>query len=241
MLRSLVAAVTLGAVLGGGPAVSAMEARFEMDAAQDVAELARTRRVAISVDRLGNVYTLDASAVVHADARALLDASLDYEGYVRMGVPHVRESRIVSMTPGADSLHTWTSMSGLGLSSKHYLEVRIARHLHRAGAAGVRWELAARQPAWPYEEARAFTRLQGSWYLEPLSPHAVYVRYFAVVALESSLPGEMVAWIVKGQLRQGTGALVRALSQEAGRRPGAATIMGTPRLAPVEGTSHHAP
>jgi hypothetical protein len=94
-------------------------------------------------------------------------------------------------------------MSGLGQTSKHYLAVHVVRNLASPGAAGIRWELIPRQPAWPYEEAPAFRRFEGSWYLEPFADGTVYVRYFAVAALDPSIPEGLRAWAVKGQLREG--------------------------------------
>jgi hypothetical protein len=93
----------------------------------------------------------------------------------------------------------------------------VVRNLPTPGAAGIRWELVPRQPAWPYEDAPAFQRLDGSWYLEPLSDGAVYARYFMVAVLDPSLPEGLRAWAVKGQLRDGTRGVIQALSREAAR------------------------
>jgi hypothetical protein len=91
------------------------------------------------------------------------------------------------------------------------------RNLASPGAAGIRRELIPRQPAWPYEEAPAFRRFEGSWYLEPLADGTVYVRYFAAAALDPSIPEGLRASAVKGQLREGTRGVVHALAQEAAR------------------------
>lgn len=105
----------------------------------------------------------------------------------------------------------------MGQTSKHYLTVHVARSLAAPGSAGIRWELASRQAAWPYEDAPAFRRLDGSWYIEPLSDDTVYVRYYMVASLDSSMPEGLRAWAVKEQLREGTLGVVQALSQEAAR------------------------
>lgn len=42
-----------------------------------------------------------------------------------MGVPHLRESHVVAVMTGEDTLYAWTWMSGLGRSSKQYLRVRV--------------------------------------------------------------------------------------------------------------------
>jgi hypothetical protein len=196
---------------------AAGEARFGVDGSMDVAELARTGRVAVSVERVGNVYTLDASAVLRVDAQRLLGVSLGYERYAEIGVPNLRASRLVSAAPDRDVLYTWSWMSCFGQTSKHYLAVRVARNLSTPGAAGIRWELAPRQPAWPYEDAPAFRRLDGSWYLEPLPDGTVYARYYMVAVLDPTLPEGLRAWAVKGQLREGTRGVIQALSREAAR------------------------
>src|SRR5262245_22102561 len=84
--------------------VGAGEARFGVDGSLDLTELARTGRMAISVERVGNVYTLDASAVLRVDAQRLLGVSLGYERYAQIGVPNLRASRVVSGAPDADVL-----------------------------------------------------------------------------------------------------------------------------------------
>jgi hypothetical protein len=203
--------------LHGAAAAHAGEARFSIDRTKDLTELARTGRVAVSVDRVGGVYTLDASAILRVDARRLLDVSLAYERYANIGVPNLRASHVVSGAPGSDVLQTWSWMSCMGQSSKHYLTVHVARSLAAPGSAGIRWELASRQASWPYEDAPAFRQLDGSWYLEPLGDDTVYVRYYMVASLESSMPEGLRAWAVKEQLREGTLGVVYALSREATR------------------------
>ena len=203
--------------LHGVTAAHAGESRFAIDRSKDLAELARSGRVAVSVERAGGVYTLDASAILRVDARRLLDVSLAYERYAEIGVPNLRASHVVSGAAGSDVLQTWSWMSCMGQSSKHYLTVHVARSLAAPGSAGIRWELASRQASWPYEDAPAFRRLDGSWYLEPLGDDAVYVRYYMVASLESTMPEGLRAWAVKEQLREGTLGVVHALSHEAAR------------------------
>ena len=195
------------------------EARFGMDPTQDLGELARTRRLAISVERTDDVYRLDASAVLRLDAQRLLGVSVDYERYAQFGVPNLRSSHVVSGAPSEDVLYTWNWISYLGYASKHYLAVHFVRGLAVPGAAGIRWELVSRQPAWTYEDASAFTRLDGSWYMEPLPEGGVYVRYYVAAVLDASVPEALRAWAVKRQLRDGTRGVVEALAHEAERRP----------------------
>ena len=53
----------------------------------------------VSVDRLDGVYILDASAVLPLALRDLLAVSMDYDRYAQMGIPHLRECRVLSATP----------------------------------------------------------------------------------------------------------------------------------------------
>src|SRR5262245_42492866 len=193
-----------GLVLIWARVAGAGEARFGADPTQDLGELARTGRLAISVERTDDVYRLDASAVLRVDARRLLGASVDYERYAQFGVPNLRASHVVSGAPSEDVLYTWNWVSYLGHASKHYLAVHVVKGLAVPGAAGIRWELVPRRPAWTYEEASAFTQLDGSWYIEPLADGGVYVRYYLVAALDPSVPEALRAWAVKRQLREGT-------------------------------------
>ena len=92
-------------------------------------------------------------------------------------------------------------MSYFGQSSKHYLAVRIERNL-TSGAAGIEWRLARPAPGWRYAEASAFTRLDGSWYLERLAERSTYVRYTLRAVLDTAMPDAMVSWVVKTTARR---------------------------------------
>lgn len=209
---------TLGLVVLGSPVAGAAAARFRVDPDRNLAELAQTGRVAISIERSSGTYTLDASAVLPVPLEELLRVSADYGRHAEMGIPNLRESRVVWVAPGGDRLYTWSSMNALGHSSKQYLEVEIRRNLTPSGATGMRWTLAPRRSGWPHEEASAFTRLDGSWYLEPLADGTVYVRYFLTAVLAPSIPDGMISWVIKRELREGTRGAIRALAREAARR-----------------------
>lgn len=208
----------LGIALSPGSTALALETRLSVDPTQNLAELTRTGQVIVSIGRVDGVYTLDASAVLHVDPDVLLRASTDYERYPQMGVPNLRESHVVASAPGGDLLYTWSWMSLLGQSSKHYLAVQVRRGLGPARAAGIQWALARPRAGWPHEEGSAFTRLEGSWYLEPLADGTVYVRYFLTAVLDPAIPDGMVSWLIKRQLTDGARSLVQALGREAARR-----------------------
>lgn len=210
-------AVALGSLICSS-AVPAVDAPLAIDPRQDVADLARSGRIAVSVERLDGVYVVDASAVVHAELRALLEASLDYDRYTRIGMPHVREMRVVAAGSAGALLYAWSWVSGLGRSSKHYLAVRVRPRLGPSGDAGIEWTLTRRRSEWPYEEASAFSRLDGAWYLAPLGERTVYVRSVVTAAFDPSIPEAMAPWLVKRQLREGARGVIETLAREAASR-----------------------
>ena len=176
---------------------SAFESRFAIDPAIDLPGLSRTGEIPVKTERRDGLYYSDASAVLkEVDFARLASASVDFDRYAEMGMPNVRESRIV--VPGADELVTWTRMSALGQSSEHYLQVRVIWGIAPNDGEGTEWELIHRQATWPFEEATPFERLDGSWYMEPLANGQVYVRYFGVAKVHIALPD----FLVSGFLRQ---------------------------------------
>lgn len=193
--------------------VAAADVRFGIDPTLDVAALARSGQVAVAFDRRGGAYTVDASAVLPGTGADLLRAALDYERYAGMGVPNLRECHVVAVAPGEDVVYAWAWMSALGRSSKDYLRVRIRRDLAPAGAAALEWTLAARQPGWPYEQAPAFVRLEGSWYVEPLPGRGSYVRYFLRAVPDPAVPEALLGWLIERQLRTGARGVVEALGR----------------------------
>jgi hypothetical protein len=206
----------------GPPSAFGADTRFGIDPRWDLADLTRSGRVAVSVERRGGLYTVGASAVLAGDLPTLLAVSTDYERYVGMGMPHLLEMRVVSRAPDGDHLSAWTWMRYLGRSSKHYVAVHIQRDVQRpagsAPAAGVTWTLAPRAPTWPHEEASVFARLDGSWYLEDLAEGRVYVRYAVAVVLDSSVPEALLAPMLRHQLGEGARAGLRTVAREADAR-----------------------
>ncbi len=212
-LASTGALLLLPALARGG------ERRFQIDPAQDLADLARRGEVAVRVERRDGGYTVDASAVLRAELPRLLDAATDFERHVEMGMPRLRERHVVGATPGRDTVYVWSRVSGLGRTSGQYVAVRVRRTLEPAGAAGVEWELVPRQPGWPYEETSTLTRLQGSWYLAPLRDGLVYMRYRGTAVLAPGLADLLPGWLVAREVRDTARAALEALAREAGARP----------------------
>jgi hypothetical protein len=213
--RDVVRSVTWAACLLAWPVLAVADG-LEIDRTQDLAELVRNGRVAIGVDQDHGAYTLDASAVLPGRAHDLLRVALDYDRYASLGVPTLRESHMLAVTAETDVFYAWTWMSALGRSSKQYLRVRVRRDLARPGAAALEWTLAPRQAGWPYEQAPAFVRLDGFWYLQPIDDRVTYVRYYLSAVPDPTLPDAVVAWLVKRQLREGARAVIEALARAAG-------------------------
>jgi hypothetical protein len=198
-------------LLLAGARVADAEVRFAVDPRLDLGELARSGRVAMAVERRAGLYTVDVSAVIHGRGGDVMRVALDYDGHARLGVPQLRESRLVARPAGEDVVYAWASMSGLGRSSKHYVRIRVCRDVGPPGASGLEWTLTDRQPGWPYEQASAFVRLDGSWYVEPLGERASYLRYVVWAVPDPTVPDALVGWLIERELRAGARALVEAV------------------------------
>jgi ribosome-associated toxin RatA of RatAB toxin-antitoxin module len=193
------------------------ELRFQIDPAVNLGQLSQSGEIETRVTRDGDLIVSDASAVVSADPEKLLSASTDFNRYPDMGIPHVKESKIL---PGStpDILYTWTSMEMTGRSSKHYLEVRVARNLNSAKAMGTSWQQIRRQGSWSHPDDSTFEQLNGSWYIEPIGNGKVYVRYFLYAKLDTRIPGFLLDLIAKRQFRNGVKDIIRILAREASAR-----------------------
>jgi hypothetical protein len=198
--------------------VFAFDARFQIDPAADLVQLERSGDITAKVVKSNGAYRSDASAVLNVNIHTLFAKSIDFDHFQQMGIPNVEQSKIVEYN-GGDILYTWTQMSTAGRTSKHYLEVRIDRHLTRSGAMGVMWELSPKRASWPYVSDSAFDRLEGSWYVEPLPNGKVYVRYFLNGDVDTSLPSFLVDLVAKRQFKKGVEDIIRILAREAGARP----------------------
>lgn len=154
-------------------------------------ELARLERLGspeVRVSRPGaGVFEVDASDVVKADLRKLLQVSLDFERYAEMRVPNVVRSHVVSASRGAETLVTWTRMKYGLFSSHQYLQVREYLEPERDGFGGSAWSLYhPEEPSSGLRDRPLFDRFDGSWYIEPLEPVPaeagrpirLYLRYF---------------------------------------------------------------
>jgi hypothetical protein len=208
-------AVALGSLICSS-AVPASDAPLAIDPRQDLADLQRSGRVAVQVDRLDGVYVVDASAVVHAELPALLEASLDYDRYARIGMPHVREMR--SWSPGRPGSPLRLELGERpGRSSKHYLAVRVHPRLGPSGDAGIEWTLARR---------RSRLALRGGLGVQTArrgvvprrSERTVYVRSVVTAVFDPGIPEAMAPWLVKRQLREGARGAIETLVRAAASR-----------------------
>jgi hypothetical protein len=194
----------------------AFETRFAIDPKVNVQQLAQSGEVVSRADRVGDTLLADASAVLRVPFNKLWDASLDYDHYVEMGMPNLKESHLV-VRDSVDHLYTWSRMQILTLDSSHYLEVRALRGLTPSGAVGSEWQLASRQANWQYPDASAFGRLEGSWYMEPLPDGSIYVRYFLSAVVETGIPDFLVDLVAKKHFREGVRGVIQALAKRASK------------------------
>jgi hypothetical protein len=139
-----------------------------------------------------------------------LSKALDFNRYVQMEMPHLRESVIVERSPSESMLYVWShmvlSVGIIPLSSKHYLRV------HQL-PTGSEWELVAKRPNWSREENSAMNTLDGSWYVEALGENEAYVRYW--LALEPDVSPSVVDLVVGGQLQRGVAKVIQLLARAA--------------------------
>lgn len=195
----------------------AFESHFEIDPSvkESLAQIARNHVTATRSGRSGDLYSADASAVLKVNPAKLFAAAQDYDHYVAFGMPHLDEARVVERA-SPDLLFTFASMSYATMSSRHYLEVRLHPNLSPAGAMGMEWQLAQRHPGWPYNDSPAFSRMDGSFYLEPLADGNVYIRYF--LANNVNMPG-IFSSIIQRALRSGAADVIMVLARQAKVQP----------------------
>jgi hypothetical protein len=197
----------------------AYDSRFEInpDLAGQLDQLAQNHTTTTSSGRSGNQYWVDASAVLKVDAAKLLAASLDYDHYVQFGMPHLNDSRVVE-TASPDLFYTYASMSYITMSSRHYLEIRVHRTINDRGGAGLEWELTPKRASWPYNESSSFTRLEGSFFIQPLADGNVYVRSYLTNDVNVPL-GSLLSGIIQKALRNGAADVIMALARQAPVQP----------------------
>jgi len=159
----------------------------------------------------GKRIQVDSSAILpQVSVDKLLERSLDFDRYVQMGMPHLRESVIVGRSESESMIYVWSHMvlsaMGIPMSSKHYLRV------HQL-PTGSEWELVPKRPSWTKEESSAMNTLDGSWYVESLGNNEAYVRYW--LALEPDVSPSLVDVVVGGQLQRGVSKVIQVLAREA--------------------------
>lgn len=199
----------------GSVAASAYESRLEIDPALKPADLDHLRasgEVVARTWKTNGTFYADASAVVAgADVEKLKAASLDFDRYAQMGMPAVKDCKVVERK--GDYLYNWNHLNQFGIVSKHYLEVHVL-------PVGSEWELAQRRPAWPYAQDTTFTRLDGSWFMQALPDgKGVYLRYFVASVMDLGFLESVVEGQVKKQMGDGVKAMVQILAKEAAAKP----------------------
>ncbi|MGK5084819.1 SRPBCC family protein [Bdellovibrionota bacterium FG-1] len=164
-------------------------------------------------NRVGDLFSADASAVMDVDPAKVFAAGLDYDHFVQFGMPHLSESVLVERT-SPDLFYVFSSMSYLSLHSSQYMEVRVHRNLGGPGSAGVEWQLTPKQAGWPHRDSPAFNRMEGSFYVEPLSSGGVYMRYYLANRVDLPLTG-LLSGFIQSSLRSGAADVIKALARQA--------------------------
>jgi hypothetical protein len=189
----------------------ASETRLSIDPTVDLDQLRSSGQVTVRVDRDGSTFRSDASAVLPVDEARLIAAAEDYDHYVAMGMPQLRESHLVARS--GNTLEVWAWMSFDGQTSKHYLEVTALPSV--GNGEGASWVLTHRESGWPYADSPAFSQLDGSFYVETLSPGQVYCRYFLAATIDSVIPGFLLNLVAGKVFHDGVQGVVEALDKAA--------------------------
>ncbi|MGZ3697586.1 MAG: hypothetical protein ACXWP5_05735 [Bdellovibrionota bacterium] len=195
------------------------EARLERDSSVNLDALRSGGKTVVSISHPDSTYRVDASAVLsNVDFDRLVAASSDYNRYVQMGMPNLKESHVVDTDEPANELWVWSKMQISVISSQHYLEVQLLPDL-AGGAKGMQWHQVPKQPDWNYEASSKFDQLDGSFYVEPEADGTIYVRYFLAVRINAPLPDGLIQGIVKNNLRSGVIQVIQVLAQQAANKP----------------------
>lgn len=214
MIRPARAVIFLWVAIASASPASAFESRFEIDPSLRgrLSALARDRVTNISSSRQGDLYIADASAVLRIDAGRMFAAAVDYDRYVQFGMPRLNASRVVDR-PAPDLFYVYSEMSYATMRSSQHMEVRVHRKLGASGSAGIEWQLTPARAHWPAANPQ-FTRMDGSFYLEPLADGYVYVRYFLASRVDLPLSG-LLSGLVQKSLRNGAADVITVLARQA--------------------------
>lgn len=208
-------------------AAFAYDSRFEINPKIDLQKLTALNQPLVTSYRNGAVLYVDASAILHVDIEKLTKVSADYNRYVEMKLPNLEKSAIVEKNSAGDLLYIFSHMTvdvgPITKDSKHYLEVRLEKDLNSKGGRGSQWQQVPRAKAWPFGESSQFSRLDGSWYMQPLKADAngrpnVYVRYFLAADFDTSAPDFLVDKVAKSKLASGVRGVIEALAKAAALR-----------------------
>jgi hypothetical protein len=190
------------------------------------------------VTRAGTYLSVEASMILkNADFNALLSDSRAFGRYVQMGMPNLRDSRIV--VPGAQEFITWTHMATstpLGLrESRHFMQVRLTPAPNSEQGQGQTWVLYSptdaerRRLGITLPENSAFWDFEGAWYMQPLSDGSIYCRYYIAGTMKDRI---VTLPIARGQaMRQfgnGVYQIMLRLATRAQERARRAVRVSTP-------------
>jgi hypothetical protein len=200
--------------------------KFSVASGVNFKDLADSGRIEISSMHKGDFYQVDASAVLPVEAARFLDATLNFERYVSIGMDHVNEAHCIGGDCQANPLVFWMKLGALGVSSKSYGQLYAYRSLDPAtGAMGATWHQIGGQPSWGYADSPKFKGMEGSLYVLPLGEsrpdgaRGTYIRYVAGATVDVFLPGSMIETFASHEMRVNITSFVRKLAEAARGNP----------------------
>jgi hypothetical protein len=214
-LPKLLVTLSLFVAFALSPRAHALDPHLAMEpsAKARLGEMASKHITLVGSTRNGNLFSADASAVLKVDAAKLFAAALDYDHYVKFGMPHLNESHLVERA-SPDLLYVFSSLTYNSLNSRQYMEVRVHRTLDVPGAMGIEWEKTPKRANWPYADNNAFNRTDGTFYVQPLADGNTYVRYYLSNNVDLPMLG-VLSGIIQRALRGGASDVIMVLANQA--------------------------
>lgn len=165
-------------------------------------------RVAVAYD--SKVVEVDASIVVQGDAARVLQASLAYDQYVKLGMPNVNRCRVMASDTEKSLIYPWCHMTFVGQQSRQYLEVHYSK-----AVGGIEWRQIARRAEWDEADESAFSVFGGSLYIQQVSTQRVYIRYYLAGKLTTGWPDWLISGMVRANIDTGVRGILSVLAREA--------------------------
>jgi hypothetical protein len=198
----------------------ATEVRLQVNSATSLDALRESQDIQVTTGRSGDVFTVDASAVLDIIPSRFEAVAMDFDLQSSLGMPETPESHTVDHH--GDEIVAWIHMAAIGANSKHYFDLHVLHNgVAPAYAWAASWQMVRAQPGWPYEDAPAFGKIEGSLYVLPLGSagpdtrQPTYVRYFSLAQVQTILPAWLISGFVRGQLASDIQRGLRILEAQA--------------------------